>query len=395
MCILKDGLDMANLSKNDMRLCCGCTACVNICPCGAIHMKSDAKGFQYPAVDKSKCINCGQCVDVCQIHRQHDVIGHKESVFYAVNNVDDVERMHSKSGGVFPLLARNVITQNGSVYGAILNDVWKVVHYRSDTISDIKQFSKSKYVQSELGTTFADVKNDLQAGRIVLFSGTACQCAGLKKYLQISRTDISRLHLVDIICHGVPSPLVFSSYLIWLEKKNKDRISEYSFRDKEAYGWGKEIEKVVFRSGRRISSDDLYNVDYFWTVYKHELIRECCYSCPYAVPDRESDITIGDFWGLENATQTMNDKLGTSLVIVHSDCGQQLFNEIKRFCKVQSVDRENCLQRSLCKPSEKKEETERYWDAFISDGFDGLAELDWPKLPDRFKKKIKRLLGHK
>ena len=384
---------MNNISIIDINHCYGCQACENICPTNAIKMTPDIKGFLYPEVQSDKCVYCGKCLSICQIGKENSYICKDLSAFYAVNNLNLKTRMSSKSGGVFPLLAVNVIMAGGIVYGSVLDSDMSGRHERIDSLGALPALSKSKYVQSNLGECYKNVKEDLQSGKRVLFSGTACQCHAIKNYLNENKVKTDTLLLIDIVCHGVPSPAVFKSYITWIEKKYKSRIKSYTFRDKKKYGWGNEVEEIVFENGKTISSSNLYNVDFFWTVYKHEMIRDCCYTCSYTTPDRVSDITLGDFWGIDKAIDGFNDKKGTSLVICHTQKGRDYFDKIKELCRVENVDRNMCLQANLCRPSKKKNETDDYWEVFLEKGFEGLYYSDLPNIKTRLIKKVKKAIG--
>ena len=222
--------------------CCGCHACFNICPKGAISMKEDKYGFKYPIIDKDKCINCDMCKKVCPVFNKQNNNNHKiES--YAAYNKDISERMSSSSGGLFILLAKEIIKRKGVVFGAAFDEKFNVIHACVEDKKGLNSFKGSKYTQSTIGDTYRKVKHFLEKGRYVLFSGTPCQVEGLKTYLM---KDYEKLYTQDIICHGVPSPLLFRKYLNDKEEEYNDRITNISFRDKEV-SWNNYRIKISFK----------------------------------------------------------------------------------------------------------------------------------------------------
>lgn len=196
--------------------CCGCEACVQICPKGCMCMVEDTEGFLYPQVDKSVCVNCGLCEKVCPVIHQNK--SRTPLKVYAAKNMDEEVRLKSSSGGIFTLLAESVIKRGGVVFGAKFDDEWMVVHDYTDNIEGVAAFRGSKYVQSIIGNAYRKVEQFLKSGRMVLFTGTPCQIAGLKKYL---RKEYKKLLAVDLVCHGVPSPKVWQMYL---EETNRSKV---------------------------------------------------------------------------------------------------------------------------------------------------------------------------
>lgn len=209
--------------------CCGCTACLNICPKQAISMLEDQKGFLYPKIDGSKCVECGLCQKVCPLKVDGSADDKFSKIAYAVKNKDNDERARSSSGAVFIEVAKAVLGSDGIVYGVRLDDEHRAMHDRADSVESVRKFQGSKYVQSFKGDIFKDVKRDLKAGNSVLFTGTPCEVAGLKRYL---RVPYDNLVTVDIICHGTPSPGSFDDHVRALEKKYSSKISKISFRNK-------------------------------------------------------------------------------------------------------------------------------------------------------------------
>lgn len=228
--------------------CCGCTACASVCKHEAIRMEPDALGFLYPRVDETKCVECGLCEKVCAFNENYDrSLNLPKPEAYAARHKDMNEIMRSRSGAAFVAISDYVLEQGGVVYGAGYKDHFRVAHKRAITKEERDEFRGSKYVQSDLTGVFKQVQQDLKEGLIVLFSGTPCQTAGLNSY--IGKKLRERLILVDIVCHGVPGPLVWRDYLAYLEKKQGDVISVVNFRDKEEFGWKAHRETFKFAIG--------------------------------------------------------------------------------------------------------------------------------------------------
>ena len=236
--------------------CCGCTACASICPQEAITMQPDSMGFQYPVVDKDKCVDCGLCEKVCAFNDNYDTsLNLSQPIAYGARHKDMHEVETSRSGAAFIAISDYVLENGGVVYGAGYTDHFRVVHKRAVTKEERNEFKGSKYVQSDLHGVFRQVKKDLKDGLTVLFSGTPCQTAGLNSY--IGKKLRENLILVDIICHGVPGPYLWRDYLAYLEKKQGDRICWVNFRDKQEYGWAAHHETFKFENGGG-QKDELY-----------------------------------------------------------------------------------------------------------------------------------------
>ena len=301
--------------------CCGCYACYNICPKECITMESDSEGFWYPKIDKNKCIDCNLCEKVCPIINKFNSSLYEEKS-YAVFNKNEKIRLESSSGGIFSILAEYVINNHGSVYGAAFDEEFNVKHIKINNLQDIKLLRGSKYVQSKIEDVFKFIKSDLKNDKLVLFTGTPCQVAGLKSFLQ---KKYNNLILMDIVCHGVPSPLVWQQYINELKQNYKQNIKNVYFRDKST-GWKTYSIKFLFDKDeyKNIGFKDIYMKGFLNDVY----LRPSCYNCNFKGIERISDITIADFWGIENVLPKMDDDKGTSLIVIHSEKGKQLFDEL-------------------------------------------------------------------
>lgn len=286
----------------DRKDCCGCTACAERCPHHCITMTSDEEGFLYPVVDEDVCTHCNLCDSVCPVlHPSSPALSFK---VYAARHIDPTIRQKSSSGGVFTALAESIIRDGGVVFGAKFDEQWQVVHSYTETMEGLAAFRGSKYVQSHMGNSYHDAELFLKEGRKVLFSGTPCQIAGLKCFL---RRDYNNLQTVDIICHGVPSPLVWKEYV-----KTYLPVTEISFRDKRA-GW----QKYGFstRKGNSYNFEIQQHNVFLRGFLQNLFIRPCCFSCRFRNFKSGSDITIADFWGIGKFVKEMDDDTGTNLVI--------------------------------------------------------------------------------
>ena len=297
--------------------CTGCRVCEGVCPKHCITMVADEEGFLSATIDEDSCINCGLCVKRCPQNRGDLLHGNVLEVWAARLRDEQVLR-RSASGGAFAGMALRVLHEGGVVYGVRWNEDYKAIHCKAETEQELWPLLSSKYVQSDTGSTFGEVKALLQGGRKVLYSGTGCQIAGLKSYLNKSYDN---LITIDLVCHGVTSPLLFQKYIELLSHKHEARIEEYDFRDKSG-GWGLGYKyKYKYKYKYGISSLSPY--------YKHFLdgdaYRMCCYSCKYASTERCGDITIADYWGIERCHPDFFDTKGVSLVLVNSEKGKRFW----------------------------------------------------------------------
>ena len=343
------------LRKED---CVGCNACVQRCPKACISMHEDEQGFLYPVVDTDLCINCHLCEKVCPVINQAEP--KKLLQTYAAKNKDSEVRRSSSSGGVFYPLAEAVIKDGGVVFGAKFNESWEVVHGYTETLEGVRAFQGSKYVQSRIGETFAQAEQFLKVGRKVMFTGTPCQIAGLKHFL---RKDYGNLLLtVDVVCHGVPSPLVWRDYLRYITRpkgapagKNTDSqstlkgtkihdISRISFRDKriswEKFGF---TVHTVARQGDQ-NSDSLFSKNqyeeqellfetldrnlFMQGFLKDLYLRPSCYKCPTKCAKSHSDLTLADFWGISSNQPEDYDCTGVSLVLANTTVGLEILQKM-------------------------------------------------------------------
>jgi coenzyme F420-reducing hydrogenase beta subunit len=307
-------IDIVNEKK-----CSGCHACFQICPQNCIKMEYSGEGFLYPVVDEDRCIHCNLCENVCPILHKKEQSGNSTEAYAAINKSEDI-RKASSSGGVFSYLAENIINRGGVVFGAAFSkDYHTVEHICVDTVDDLYKLRGSKYLQSVIGNSYKEAEVLLKEGRNVLFTGTPCQIEGLYAYL---KKDYTCLYTADIICHGVPSPKVWDFYLKRKEKEIGAPVKQVTFRNK-CSGWKYYSVKMFFSNNETYTArfrEDLYMEGFLKNLY----LRPSCYDCAFKGINRISDITLGDFWGIDRIIPQMDDDKGISLVCIHTHKGKSL-----------------------------------------------------------------------
>ncbi len=349
--------------------CCGCSACVIKCPKQCITLIEDEEGFLYPKVDESRCISCSQCLKVCPHLNPFE--GRKALQVISAYNFNETIRLESSSGGMFTLLAERIITQGGIVFGARFDETWNVIIDFTDNYEGLSPFRGSKYVQANTNDTFKKCESFLKSGRLVLYSGTPCQIAGLKHYLC---KEYDNLVTIDFVCHGVPSPKVWRLYLSEVQNRLSSNsisdtattdlrspITSINFREKSD-GWKRFRFVVDFNSNISASKDgfkicECHRENVFMKAFLSDMIlRPSCYYCKSKKLKSGADITLGDFWGANFIQPDMFDDKGTSLVLINSKKGQLLMNGL------------NCKTRNL-----------NYNDAYRSNQAIEDSAIEWPK----------------
>ncbi|SHE83384.1 Coenzyme F420 hydrogenase/dehydrogenase, beta subunit C-terminal domain [Alkalibacter saccharofermentans] len=311
--------------------CMGCHACKNVCPTQCIIMTPDEEGFLYPKVEYSLCVKCKKCISVCPIINKARIVNNPQA--YAAINKDEQIRLSSSSGGIFTLLAENAIKDDGVVFGAGYSEKFEVAHKSVEKIEELCELRGSKYVQSKIGNSYKLAKDFLDSGRKVLFSGTPCQIAGLNSYLNRSYEN---LITQDFICHGVPSPIAWRKYIEYRETKAESKVSQVEFRNKDK-GWKQFSVSFIFENDIGYSKN--LNEDLYMRAFLKDLcLRPSCYDCEFKTLNRQSDLTLADFWGIEKVLPEMDDDKGTSLIIVNNKKGQEVFNSISGNMKFKEVD---------------------------------------------------------
>lgn len=323
--------------------CCGCGACKDACEAGAVSMVQDREGFWYPRIKQSLCVNCGRCRQVCPI--KHGKEEKRQHRYFGVWARDEQIRHDSSSGGIFPVMAGHIFSLQGVVYGAAYDDHMNVVHKPAENDSQLQQLKRTKYVQSDMTGIYRSIESRLKEGRWVLFCGTACQASALKLFLN---REYEKLIIVDLVCYGVPSPGIWKKYVTYLEDRHGGKMTEFSFRDKRNRDHGRMRSYVI--DGTEYV--DPHGKDEYCLMYfRNYILRPSCHACEYCRPERDSDITIGDFWGIEKIKPEMDDGMGTSLVILHSEKGRALWDVVKDQILTFECEKKDVLQPRLQSPT--------------------------------------------
>lgn len=311
------------ITITDKSQCCGCWACENICPKQCITMKEDYEGFRYPEVDIKNCIECGLCEKVCPINKpkQDDAI----PLSYVVQQKDSHILKTSTSGGFFSAISKYAISKKGVVFGAAFDNNMELHHQYSETLDGCVKFRGSKYVQSIIGNTFKEAKDFLDAGRLVVFSGTPCQIAGLYGFLREKRYP--NLITVDLVCHGTPSPLLFRKYLAHHASIAKSTVIDYRSRDK-FYGYNFSTASIFFENKKKKYHKGMEADMMLRLYFKNICSRPCCYKCHFKTIHRLSDFTIFDCWDAPSINHKFSDK-GATNVFIHTKEGENIFELIK------------------------------------------------------------------
>ena len=375
----------------DRKTCTGCSACANACPMKCIGMKEDAYGFLFPVImNESACISCGTCRKVCPVQSNTER-KNVEPKAYAAFSKDDDLRMESSSGGVFSELADEVLKLGGAVYGASYSDIFEIRHICVEKRDDLWKLRGAKYAESELGYIFVDIENRLKEGKPVLFAGTPCQTTGLKCFL---KRDYENLFLVDFICHGIPSPMVWREYVKYRAKHDADGELpvEINLREKSS-GWSRYQYSNYFRYPEGKEYREISTKSVYMKLFTEDYItRESCGNCKFKGYSRCSDITLGDFWGIWNIYSEMDDNKGTSAVLIQSEKGHKFWNQIKERIKFKEVQLEQVSRQnpSLLVSSQPKAERTVVLEKIRVEGF-GI-ELPRKQKDLSLWKKVKRII---
>ena len=374
--------------------CCGCNACGDICPCGAISYKSDNEGFWYPTVDTMKCIDCHLCEKVCPIINVQELKRNdfSQPICYAAEHKNLEVVFDSTSGGVFSAMAEVIYKKGGYVGGAVFNEDFSVSHYISNAKEDLSRLRSSKYLQSNLIGFYTQVKLLLDKGEKVLICGSPCQMAAMRSFLN---KDYDNLIIADFICRGINSPKVWRKYLDSFEDRYGSKVIFCKAKSKE-YGWRNLTQKVILENGKHYyetKDQSNFTKGYLQTgVY----CRPSCYECNFKGYPRIADITLADFWGIEKIDKSMEKNLGTSLVMINSRKGVSFFESIKQRINFIPVPLEKAeagnpaLNKSLESPKVDR-------DQFFKD----LDDMSFLKVADKYieqkrmspKKRIKSMIN--
>ena len=348
--------------------CYGCRACEQICPKNAITMKPNKEGFAYPVLDADKCVKCGLCAKICP-HDNPMEAPEKPVDVFAGQYLEEEALLGSSSGGIFSAVADYVLANDGYVAGCLFDEDFVAVHMVTNEKKTVEKMRGSKYVQSDTKDTYAQIKALLDENKLVLFSGTPCQVDGLKRYL---RKDYQNLITMDLICHGVPSPYMLSTYLDTVRAK-KGPITQLSFRNKKRNGWG---AQGSIGYGNKVKSISRFNNSYYYYYLQNSISRKCCYECKYSSVSRVGDITVGDFWGAQDVLPELNVEKGVSAVLANTDKGLTVLNELKQNLLLTEVELETVAQNNgnLVEPCQMPKKRNEIYARIQQKGYDAIAK---------------------
>ncbi|MDU1444058.1 MAG: Coenzyme F420 hydrogenase/dehydrogenase, beta subunit C-terminal domain [Clostridium cochlearium] len=355
--------------------CCGCSACYNICPKQAIFMKPDEEGFLYPVIDEVLCVKCGKCTKVCPLITSGNYKRDFIPEFFVAQHKSENVLMESTSGGAFTAISDHILSEGGIIYGAHYDQEFNVIHGRAENVKQRNKMRVSKYVQSNLGDIFQQVKADLINGNIVLFTGTPCQIAGLRGFIG-NFSLLKNLYLCDLICYGIPSPRVWDDYKNILEKEYGGKLVDVKFRSK-IVEWNRENSNKSFMF-KTSNSEAIYSDDRFYKLFFGEktIMRPSCEACPYTDIHRVSDITIADYWGIEKYAPEWKDPKGVSLIMTNTKKGEELLIKCSDTLKYEKRPKEEALveQQRLREPVKFAKNRKKFWKDYKKLGLDYLLK---------------------
>ena len=353
--------------------CTGCGACEAACPVEAISMKKDYEGFRIPVVDEFRCIRCGKCHSVCQVFSKTE--SPECQHYYAVKNSDEIRRV-SSSGGVFRALAEQTFIESGVVCAAAMDKNFHIYHTFASNPEELRPMCGTYYVQSDLRDSYSKVEEYLQNGVKVLFIGTPCQVAGLRRFLGRS---YSNLLTCDILCHSVASPRSFADYVRFVEHHTRGRVVNFSLRDKSR-GWGSGSTRIDYADGTSLY--DSYWASIWAIAYpRHLITRPSCHNCPFCCGERVGDISIGDFWGVERTMPQCYSTEGVSLVLVSTESGRLLWEAVQADMFADESSLAVAMQPVLMHHSSPDVRREAFWADYHRGGFDAVVRKYWHYTP--------------
>ncbi len=373
---------------DEKKQCTGCAACYNICPTKSITMEEDKEGFKYPKINEKTCINCGLCKKICPIlNKGNDSKNSLTPTIIAAWSKNKETRLDSTSGGIFSELANVIYEENGYVVGAVYNKEWMVEHYISNQKQDLENIRSSKYLQSNINHTYQTIQEKLKNGDKVLMCGTPCQISGLYHYLQ---KEYDNLYTCDFICRGVNSPKIFRGYITSLEKKYQSKVKKIKFKNK-TYGWHNFSTRINFENGKKYIQSryiDSYMIGY---LEHSAFIRPSCYNCKFKELPRGADITLADFWGIEEIDPLLDNDTGTSLVLLNSEKGRNLFKRLEKTIQYTEVKSEKIFKENVCmnKSVEETKTRKKVFEKIDELSYEELSKLYFPEPKIKEKLKIK------
>ena len=337
--------------------CSGCAACMSICPKSAITMRENEKGFLYPVIDDKACIDCKLCMKTCNTKPDKSEI--KNS--YLLKIKDDVQHMISQSGGAFSAVSDTILNEQGILFGVKYDDKYEAEFGMASNVFERDLMHGSKYMQAKVNYTYRDVENALQT-RKVLFAGTPCQVGGLKKYLKNRNVSEDNLVTVDVVCHGVPSVLIWRE-ILKEAKSNVGDIKQAICRDKLSTIWGDDNISSFYGNSK-------YSTEHFIRIFGSNLaLRESCYECDYTSFERCGDITIADAWGVEKFDPDFSDSRGVSLLLINSPKGAEILPKMKDTVELRPVDINKYAQMNMKEPSTPHRNIDEFWNDYNNKEF--------------------------
>ena len=348
--------------------CVGCRSCELTCPNKCITIEENEEGFLYPVVYEKDCVQCGMCLRKCPIGKPYD--NERELLgTYALREKNKEFLFGSASGGASDVAVEAILGCGGYVYGAAYDENFVVQHIEVADAEGRKRIQSSKYVQSDLKDSYVRAKKRLEDGNCVLFTGTPCQIAGLYAFLG---KEYESLYTLDLICHGVPSPKFFKKYLAWYGKEIGGKVIYYNFRSKEKHGWGTQyLLKIMTKAKIKTKTKTLALDKYGKHFMQGDCYRESCYRCRYASSHHPADLTVGDFWGIENCYPDFFSKFGVSTVLINSKQGQHLFELMKSNANIIPITLEEAMikQGNLKEPTKRLRNRDEFYKEINSDMF--------------------------
>jgi len=306
--------------------CIGCQACMEFCPTKAINFSYNDWGEGKVQINTSLCVNCGLCDKICPSLKQN--FNKKQENVYAV--ISNNNRKTGSSGGVFFELACQFINEGGIVYGAMFDEKLKLIHKGVDNIKDLIPLCKSKYVHSDMTNIYSEIKENLIKGKKIMFVGTPCQVSAVKNLF--SNKYSNQLLLIDFLCHGTGTQKIFDLCLLAEEKKKKGKIINFTFRSKAKKAQHSFSYKLIRNNKFKQISGYAFEFPYYNAFLKYNIFNDYCYSCKYATNTRVGDITLGDFWGIQNYNKKLKDFNGVSMISLNNNIGVESFDKIKNKC---------------------------------------------------------------
>lgn len=381
---------MAIKSIGGIEWCTGCAACSQVCPRGAITMEENEEGFLYPSISDA-CTECGLCVKRCPINVK---VKKQPATFFMGWHKDKNVLLNSSSGGIFTALAKYVFDRQGIVFGAVKDQKNCIVHSSAQNMEELEAMRRSKYAQSQIGESYRQTKVFLEEKRMVLFTGTACQIAGLRSFLG---KEYQNLITVDVLCHGVASQKVVDSFIASKNKQYHQTVRDYRFRIKDnTHGWyrgnGTRMH-LFFEDGS--SAVELAQYDTFFLGFNHNVfLRESCYRCQYCGTDRVSDFTLADYWGCHVHPEISEEqkKQGVSLILPNTDKAKDIFNAITEMLICYPIDGVNAIarNRALSSPQERPSIRDSFYKTLEREGYDPVIHRHFRSL--FLKRKVKKIL---